>query len=106
MKKFILLSFDLGIKGDYAGLYSWLDDHGAKECGDSVACLWYSYVKGGLPESLKSELEEEVDLDNRSRIYVVWMDEQGVKGRFIVGKRKQAPWAGYGTLQEEYEDDG
>ena len=38
MKKFIWLSYDLGIGGDYESLYSWLDNHEAKECGDSVAC--------------------------------------------------------------------
>ncbi len=37
MKKTIWLSYDLGVKGDYEGLYAWLDDHGAIECGESVA---------------------------------------------------------------------
>ena len=106
MEKLIWLSYDLGIRGDYQSLYSWLDDHNAKECGDSVASLWFSHEGGDFTEELKTELEGEVDLDNHSRIYVVWMDERRIKGRFIVGKRKRAPWAGYGTLLEEVEDEG
>jgi hypothetical protein len=33
------MSYDLGVKGDYEGLYAWLDDHEAKECGNSVAAI-------------------------------------------------------------------
>ena len=106
MTKLIWLSYDLGIRGDYQSLYSWLDDHDAKECGDSVAFLSFLYEEGKFPEALKAELEEEVELDNHSRIYVVWKEKQGVKGRFLFGKRKRAPWAGYGTLLEEVEDEG
>lgn len=106
MEKFIWLSYDLGIRGDYQSLYSWLDDHEAKECGDSIASLWFSHEEGDFPEALKAELKEEVELDNHSRIYVVWKEKQGVKGRFLFGKRKRAPWAGYGTLLEELEDEG
>ena len=29
----IWISYDLGVRGDYENLYSWLDTHGAKECG-------------------------------------------------------------------------
>lgn len=42
MKKAIWISYDLGVKGDYEGLYAWLDDHKAIECGDSVAFINYS----------------------------------------------------------------
>ena len=31
----IWISYDLGVRGDYEGLYAWLDSHGAKECGDT-----------------------------------------------------------------------
>ena len=50
MGKFIWLSYDLGIRGDYESLYSWLDDHEAKECGDSVAFLSFLYEKGKFPK--------------------------------------------------------
>ena len=31
----VWISYDLGIRGDYEGLYAWLDSHRAKECGDA-----------------------------------------------------------------------
>ena len=36
MKHFVWISFDLGVKGDYEGMYAWLDSKDAKECGDST----------------------------------------------------------------------
>lgn len=41
MKKTIWLSYDFGVKGDYESLYAWLDNHGAKECGNNSAALEY-----------------------------------------------------------------
>ena len=43
-----------GVGGDYEGLYSWLDDHDAKECGDSVASLAFSH-DGSPIESFKAD---------------------------------------------------
>ena len=106
MEKLIWLSYDLGIRGDYQGLYSWLDDHAAKECGDSVASLRFLYEGEDFSEALKTELKEEVSLDKHSRIYIVWRENGKLKGRFLFGKRKRAPWTGYGTLLEELEDEG
>ena len=40
-KQVIWISFDLGIRGDYENLYAWLDEHGAKECGDNFASIIY-----------------------------------------------------------------
>jgi hypothetical protein len=37
MKKRFWLSYDLGIDGDYDGLYGWLDRIKAIECGDGLA---------------------------------------------------------------------
>ena len=31
------LSYDLGVGGDYPGLYQWLDDHQAVVCGNNMA---------------------------------------------------------------------
>ncbi|MCY4612463.1 MAG: hypothetical protein OXB94_02425 [Nitrospira sp.] len=104
MEKFIWLSYDLGIRGDYESLYSWLDDHEAKECGDSVACLLFSY-KGAFPKALEAELQKKVLLGKHSRIYVAYKEDGKLKGRFIFGRRKRAPWEGYGTHQEQYEDE-
>ena len=40
----IWLSYDLGIRGDYESLYAWLDQHNAKECGDSLAFFKFDYT--------------------------------------------------------------
>jgi hypothetical protein len=103
MESLIWVSFDLGVSGDYENMYAWLDDHQAKECGDSVASFRFS-CDGDLPESLKTEIENAVSLNKRSRVYVVYRDGGKLKGRYIIGRRKSAPWDGYGT-REEHDDD-
>src|SRR5262245_8598298 len=65
----IWISYDLGVRGDYEGLYAWLDQHKAKECGDSVALLSYRY-SGVLVEALKADLGESVETNKRTRMYV------------------------------------
>lgn len=108
MERLIWISFDLGIRGDYAGMYAWLDDHGAKECGDGVACLRFEHDNSSsesLEDSLLAELKESVTLDKRSRIYLVRRSDRKVKGRFLFGKRKGSPWHGFGSRNEQEEDD-
>ena len=99
----IWLSYDLGINGDYEGLYSWLDTQGAKECGTSVAYLTYTH-SGDLMESLKAEISSNVTFDKRSRIYVVRRDGQTIKGGYLVGRRRAAPWEGYGEVETDLDD--
>ena len=97
MQRKIWLSFDLGVRGDYEGMYAWLDEHQAIECGDNVAHVVYQF-SGELIESLKADLSAEVEIDNKkTRIYVIWQDPdtRSTKGRFIFGKRKASSWTGY-----------
>ena len=104
MKHFVWISFDLGIKGDYEGLYTWLDTHGAKECGDSLACFWYQH-RGDLMENIKDDLKASVELDEKkNRIYVIRLVEGKMKGKFIFGRRRSAPWAGHGETGEQADD--
>lgn len=103
MNSFIWMSYDLGVSGDYEGLYAWLDNHEAKECGNSVACLWFSHG-GDLLTSLKAEVEGAVSLNKRSRIYVIYTDDKGARGRFIIGGRKGAPWYGHGMHEDAVDD--
>jgi hypothetical protein len=35
MNSAVWISYDLGVQADYEGMYAWLDEHQAKECGDS-----------------------------------------------------------------------
>jgi hypothetical protein len=91
------MSFDLGVQGDYESLYAWLDEHKAKECGDSLACFWYEHT-GNLVQSLKSELKRKMRLTAKSRFYVVNPSggpKGGPKGSFVIGNRKNSPWTGF-----------
>ena len=109
MQGTIWISFDLGIRGDYEGMYAWLDEHGAKECGDGLAVLKYE-CEGDLVEGLSNEIKKSVHVDDRkTRIYVIWRDpdSQLMKGRFILGNRKSASWSGYGRgIEQATVDEG
>ncbi len=106
MKRGIWLSFDLGLRGDYEGMFTFLDSREAQECGDSMAYLKFEFDQDLLAE-LADQLKQAVHLDQRSRVYAIFPDSQGgYKGRFIVGKRKPSPWAGYGAMDVTQEDIG
>ena len=101
MTKWVWVSYDLGVDGDYEGMYAWLDNHAAKECGDSVALVLYE-SHGDLVAELKAELKASVRLTPKSRIYAIYLgDGMKIKGTWLVGSRKQAPWTGYGSLKGE-----
>jgi hypothetical protein len=106
MKKFVWLSFDLGVRGDYEGIYTFLDAHGAKECGDSLGGFTYEF-KNDLIDDLTKDLKKEVKFDKRSRVYVIYLGKDGkLKGRFIIGGRRTPPWAGRAPAQDVEEDVG
>ena len=106
MTKWVWISFDLGVGGDYEGMYAWLDDHSAEECGDSVALVKnYEYSKDFVAE-LREDIKTDVKLTSRARIYAFYGGDDGnVKGTWLVGRRKKAPWTGYGSLEEESSTD-
>jgi len=95
-KSTVWISYDLGVRGDYEGLYAWLDAHQAKECGDSLAVLTYSH-EGSLPDQLRADLEKSITADKRTRIYIIYRehDTNKNKGAFILGGRRAAAWTGY-----------
>ena len=101
MKKAIWLSYDLGIKGDYQGLYAWLDNFDATECGNSVAYVQYQYEKDLLSE-LKEDLKRSVNFNQGDRIYIIRKDSKDgkVRGSFLIGKRKSNPWEGFGEGED------
>ena len=99
----VWISYDLGVTGDYESLYSWLDTRQAKECGSSVAYLTYSHDTE-LMACLLQDIKDHVTLDKRSRIYVVRKDGDDIKGRYLVGRRRAAPWEGYGEIDDQEED--
>ncbi len=103
-KENIWLCYDLGVRGDYSGIYAWLDEHDAKECGDSTAFLKYEYESDLIAE-IKRDLSDTVELSKRDRIYLIRMCDDKIKGQFLFGKRKASPWEGYGTKDSESEED-
>ena len=105
MKSTIWLSFDLGGSGDYESMYSWLENHGAKECGSSVAFLKNYEFDGDLLEYLKADVGDTVALNRRSRIYVIFNDDGHLRGRYVVGNRKAPPWTGFGDESEQEVDE-
>jgi hypothetical protein len=106
VKNFVWVSFDLGVNGDYTGMYAWLAKRGAKECGDSVACFWYEHA-GNLSQDMKDDLNESVELDaKKNRIYLVRLVKGKMKGGFIFGRRRIPPWAGFAETGEQLDDAG
>jgi len=97
MEKSVWLSYDLGIKGDYTGLYQWLDSLEAVECGNSIAFFKININPNeDLTEKLKSEIESNVDVKNGERFYVIYKKEdKSIAGKYIIGNRKSNPWVGY-----------
>jgi hypothetical protein len=99
----IWVSFDLGIRGDYEGLYAWLDTHQATECGDSVAVIKYNHENSSqqrniqLADKIKSDLKKAVSIDKRTRIYLIYRDPAtgNNRGVFLFGGRRAAIWSGY-----------
>ena len=106
MKRAIWISYDLGVRGDYEGIYGWLEDHGAKECISNLAFVNYE-IKGNLAKCLKRDIESAIEVNKRTRIYAIWRDSKTkkMKGRFIFGGRRVPPWTGYGSAEERGETD-
>jgi hypothetical protein len=106
MKSTIWISYDLGVRGDYESLYTWLDSHGAKECGDSLAVLTFKY-QDNLLATLTAELREALTVDKRTRIYVIHRDKPStkIKGDFLFGGRRTPPWAGRASTEHDTDEE-
>ena len=112
----VWLTYDLGVGGDFQGLYSWLDDNEAIECGNNCAYIrnykFPNYVirDNDFAEFLKKDLEGKVKFNSGSRVYIVRSSIEIDKGRrsigsFVIGKRKASPWEGFGTKTENTVDE-
>jgi hypothetical protein len=106
MKQAIWVSFDLGVRGDYESIYAWLDEHGAIECGDSLAYLKYEFNNDLIAEFTQDILTT-IEITKKTRIYVIWQDaeKKTPKGRFVFGGRKSPPWSGYANGTKQVEPD-
>ena len=111
VKKAVWIAYDFGLKGDYTGLYTWLDEKEAVECGNGLAFFSYS-LNSDSPQSdfimeISQSLKEAVKLSKSDRVYLIWRDSSTklIKGEFINGGRKQSPWEGYGKLKSAPKED-
>lgn len=55
----------------------------------------------------KKELSDSVEISKKTRIYVIWRNDETekMKGRFISGARKAPLWTGYAVGKEQLEDE-
>jgi hypothetical protein len=106
IKKSFWISYDLGLKGNYSDLYAWLDTLGAKECGDSVAYFTKQYT-GNFIEAIKKDILKHVKPSKTDRIYLIYLENETgrIKGHFLFGGRKRAPWEGYAVSTHEGDED-
>ena len=105
METAVWVSYDLGATGDYEGMYAWLDNLDAKECGTSVAFIKSFEHEGDLAGALRTGISEHVQMGKRARVYVIAKRPDGrMFGRYVIGKRKGSPWEGYGDSSEPDED--
>lgn len=105
-KSTIWISFDLGVRGDYESFYTWLDTHKARECVNNLALLTFHY-SGNLLEALKNELKEALEINKRTRIYVIYRDTatKKMRGFFVFGGRRAPPWSGYSENEDQQDDE-
>lgn len=107
--KAIIVSFDLGLKGDYNNFYAWLDSNNALECGNSVGVFTRDFAKDNFKailEEIKNEIASKVRIEPNDRVYVFMKDEKGsMKGRFLFGSRKRAPWEGFSVKPADDTED-
>jgi hypothetical protein len=105
MQHLVYLSYDLGVKGDYESLYRWLDEHEAKECGDSVACFKYD-AGDDVQQKISEDIKEHVDIDpKKHRVYLVWREGDKLRGKFLFGSRHSAPWVGAAGHEPEEDEE-
>ncbi|HPX76985.1 MAG TPA: hypothetical protein PLW77_10410 [Bacteroidales bacterium] len=105
-QKAFWISYDLGLKGDYSGLYTWLDTVKAKECGNGIAFFSKAY-KNDFIEAIKNDIKKFVKLNKTDRVYLIYRDNETkkIKGKFLFGGRKRAPWEGFATGIQDVDED-
>ena len=111
----IRLIYDLSFGSNCAELYSWLDDIDAIECGSN--CAHFKYLipdtvlsDAELTDMLRKELTDNIKFKGGDRIYVIREDINSTAGKsigsFIIGKRKDAPWVGFGNNSNDTVEEG
>lgn len=105
MEKTFWLSYDVSLGSDLDGLYRWLDEHQAEECGFGVATFKRVVETNDPATELRESLKQRIQFGKNDRIYMIWKEDHTGRnrGEFIIGGRKGAPWKGY-ALQAQMAD--
>ena len=92
----IWLFFDFGVRGDYESLYKWLDSREAKECSENAAYINFRYEEN-LVDEVTTSLQSTIKMTPANRVYLIgrWGEPEKTRGKFIIGHRKPALWAGF-----------
>ena len=105
IEKHIVLNYDLGLKGDYSSLYTFLDNLNAVEIGNCNAAFAMEFSEDNFQtifKELKVKILESVNIEKTDRIYMTATDHTcSMKGGFLFGDRKRAIWQGYGVKKTE-----
>lgn len=105
--EFVILNFDLGIRGDYDNLYIFLDKNNAIDCGNSNCVFQYKFSGSDLNyddkfNQILDSINKVVTFSKNDRIYVIVHNEEGnPKGKFIIGQRKTPVWDGYAIKEDD-----
>ncbi len=106
----VFLSYDLTFNSDYDGLFKWLDNHNAENCGQNFCEFAYKFNSDKLPKQDKNasinslfsmindDISKNVKLNNGDRIFVVSSYDNTMFGGFLTGSYAPKPWAGYGDV--------
>jgi hypothetical protein len=106
MKRTVWLSFDINLGGDFDGMFEWLDEHEAEECGDNLAIVRIECREADTVRFLKKSLTRDIEFSEKDRVYAIAKRvDGGFRGGFIIGKRRTAPWRGASTLDSP-DDEG
>ena len=96
----VWMSYDLSAAGDYEGLYTWLAERDAKDCGGNLAFFRFDCDD---PAAIRDEMLQSVrqtcKLTRKDRLYAVCQRPETGKpsGGFIFGSRSARPaWIDYG----------
>lgn len=105
IEKHIVLNYDLGLKGDYSSLYTFLDNLKALEIGNCNAAFVMEFSKDDFEtifNELKEKIKNSVNIQKTDRIYMTATDSTcRMRGGFLFGDRKRALWEGYGIEKTE-----
>lgn len=101
--KSVWLSYDMAFGADYDTIFTFLDKCKAKECGEGVAYFVYEYQESFI-EELRQELTPTFRA-TKDRVYIIYKRDGKMRGKWLFGKRKKAPWSGYAFDDADVADD-